>query len=493
MQNTLLAVDVGTTGVTTLLLDDQLNTLGRASQEFEQCFPAPGQVEHSAEAILGALDATLIDVLNGISEPPVAVGITNQRETVFALDLDSGRCMGRGIVWQDRRTADRCSQLRQEGREPLVRQRTGLLLDPYFSATKIEWMLAHRPGVAEAARAGHLRFCTVDALVLHHLTRGEECATDPTNAARTMLYDIEAKGWCPDLGAVFGVECEWLPPVRASVGELGLAQLPGGLNAPIRGMAGDQQAALFGQGCLEPGTLKNTYGTGCFLLLNTGATRVDSDKGLLTTLAVGPEGQSCYALEGSVFSGGLILQWLRDGLGMLETAAQSEELAASVTSSEGVHLVPAFAGLGAPYWDPDARAALLGLTRGSDRRHIARAALDAIAYQCAELIEILREDTGLAIEELRVDGGAAANNLLMGLQADMANLEVVRPDQVEATARGAAALAGVGSGLWEDPIAALAPRSQSARFGPTIDSIERAQRMGLWRAAVERVRSHPSP
>jgi glycerol kinase len=489
MSRTLLAIDAGTTGVTTILFDEQLETLARSSREFEQLFPEPGQVEHSAEAILEALDATLTEVLAGVQVAPAAVGIANQRETVFALDLESGRALGTGIVWQDRRTAGRCAELKAAGHEDMYRSRTGLVLDPYFSGTKIEWLLSQRDAVAAGARAGRVRFCTVDALIVHHLTGGKQCATDPTNASRTLLYDIDARQWSAGLGAPLGIDPDWLPTVLSSTANFGEAQLPGGLRAPIHGIAGDQQAALFGQGCVAEGSFKNTYGTGCFLLLNTGERRVDSTSGLLTTLAVGSSGEPCYALEGSVFSGGLIVQWLRDGLGILDHAAESEALAREVPDSAGVFLVPAFAGLGAPYWDPDARAALLGLTRGTRRPHIARAALEAIALQCAEIVELLRADTGLAIDELLVDGGAAANDLLLSLQADAAGLTVVRPPQVEATARGAAALAGMGVGLWPDPGAVLTTVGESDQFSPQLAGADRDEWLAGWKAAVARVRS----
>ena len=489
MTRTLLAIDAGTTGVTAILFDEHLEPLARSTREFEQLFPEPGRVEHEAQAILQALDATLAEVLRGVSDAPAAVGITNQRETVFALDLEQGRALGTGIVWQDRRTAARCGELKAAGHEDLYRARTGLVLDPYFSGTKIEWLLAQREGVADAARAGRVRFCTVDALIVQHLTAGERCATAPTNASRTLLYDIDAKDWSAELAAPLGIDLAWLPEVQPSISDFGEARLPGGLRSVIHGVAGDQQAALFGQGCLSEGSFKNTYGTGCFLLLNTGERRVDSSSGLLTTLAVGPAGAPCYALEGSVFSGGLIVQWLRDGLGILDSVAECEALAREVPDSAGVFLVPAFAGLGAPYWDPEARAALLGLTRGTRRAHIARAALEAIALQCAEIVDLLRADTGLAIDELLVDGGASANDLLLSLQADAAGLNVVRPPQVEATARGAAALAGMGVGLWQDPAEVLGARGDGERFTPHIDSAQRAEWLARWRGAVARVRS----
>jgi len=486
---TLLAVDAGTTGVTALLVDGNLRRLARANREFPQSFPRPGWVEHEAADILAAVDATIAEVLESSASEPLALGITNQRETVFALDLESGQTLGSGLVWQDRRTAERCRALREEGLEERVRAITGLLLDPYFSGTKIEWLLSERPAVAAAARAGRVRFCTVDALIVHHLTAGERLATDPTNASRTLLFDLDARAWSAELCGLFGVDPGWLPEVLPSSADFGTAHLPGGRSVPIRGIAGDQQAALFGQGGWERGDLKNTYGTGCFLLLNTGDRRVESRRGLLTTLAAGRDGDACYALEGSVFSGGLILQWLRDELGLIEDAAQSEELATSVEDSAGVYLVPAFAGLGAPYWDPDARGALLGLTRGVGRGHVARAALESIAFQCAELVEVLREETGLAIDELLVDGGAAANDFLMRTQADLAGLTVRRPADVEATSRGAAALAGVGIGLWQDPGQAGALQEEAPAFPCRLDAAGRAQRLAAWREAVARVRT----
>ncbi|MEE8469354.1 MAG: glycerol kinase GlpK [Planctomycetota bacterium] len=489
MTEHLLALDAGTTGVTALVFDQDLAPVARAYREFPQGFPQPGWVEHEARDILAALDVCLCEVLDGLSAPPVALGITNQRETVFPLDLSTGETLGPGIVWQDRRTAQRCRELSGAGHEDLYRARTGLRLDPYFSGTKIEWLLRERTGVAAAAAEGRVRFCTVDALIVHHLTGGARCATDPTNASRTLLFDIDERAWNEELCAPLGVHPDWMPEVLPSTGDFGTARLPGGIEVPIRGIAGDQQAALYGQGCWEPGSFKNTYGTGCFLLLNTGERRVDSERGLLTTLAAARDGSPCYALEGSVFSGGLVIQWLRDQLGLLTQAADSEALATSVEDSAGVFLVPAFAGLGAPYWDPDARAAILGLTRGAGKAHITRAALEAIAFQCAEVVEILRQDTGLPIESLLVDGGAAANDFLMQTQADLAGLEILRRPDVESTARGAAALAGVGVGLWSDPREAAAFQAPPTSFQPHLSESDRSQRMAAWRAAVERVRT----
>jgi glycerol kinase len=487
---TLIAVDAGTTGVTALLLDSDLRPLARAYREFPQAFPAPGRVEHDAAQILAAVDR----VLEKIASAPgaaraVALGVTNQRETVFALDRASGRALAPGIVWQDRRTAARCAELAERGAAELVRERSGLVLDPYFSATKIEWMLRETPGLAARAAAGEVVFATVDALVVHHLSG--TFATDPTNAARTMLFSLARRAWDAELCALFGVAPTWLPEVRPSTGDFGAARIPGlGRELPIRGVAGDQQAALFGQGCFDAGALKITFGTGCFLLLNTGARRVDSSAGLLTTLALDRRGAPCFAIEGSVFVAGALIQWLRDQLGIIARASDVEALAASVPDSGGVTIVPAFAGLGAPHWDSGARGAILGLTRGSGRAHIARAALEAIALQNAELIELLRAESGLEVAEVLADGGAAANDLLMQLSADFAGARFRRPVDVEATARGAAALAGLAAGLWSDLADAGALRERPQEFEPSLSERARAACQAEWRAAVKRVRTN---
>lgn len=485
-----LAIDAGTTGVTAIAFDLTLRPVARAYAEFAQGFPSPGLVEHRAEDILEAVDSTVARAVAEAGGPPCAVGITNQRETLFALSRSTGRALTPGIVWQDRRTASRCVELREAGHAQEVAARTGLVIDPYFSATKAEWMLRNVPAVRAAADGGDLGFLTVDGLVVHHLTRGERWVTDPTNASRTMLFDIDARAYAPSLLELFGVEEGCMPEVVPSGGVFGDAHLPGVEGTvPIRGVLGDQQSALFGQGCFAPGAMKTTYGTGCFLLLNTGARRVDSGAGLLTTLAVDGEGAPCYALEGSAFAGGTVVQWLRDELGIIEDAAQSEELARSVPDTGGVVLAPAFAGLGAPHWDPDARAALLGLTRGSSRAHIARAALEAIAHQCADLVDALREDSGEAVAEMLVDGGAARNDLLMQRQADFAGLRVVRPGEVEATARGAAAMAAIGAGLMEPADVAAALAAESRTFEP--DGAGVAAERDRWRDAIARVRSAP--
>lgn len=492
MSTSILALDAGTTGVTGLLFDADLRPLARAYREFPQHFPRPGRVEHEATEILAALDAVLDELLAHPRAAGVAaIGITNQRETVFPLERKSGRALRSGIVWQDRRTAARCAELRDAGHETMMHRRTGLLCDPYFSATKIEWMLADDESLRRRTDAGEVVFATVDTLVLAHLTGGEVLATDRTNASRTLLFDIDRREWSEELCALFGIDRAWLPPVFPSVAPFGRSTpaRTGGRALPIHGVAGDQQAALFGQGGFEPGSLKATYGTGSFLVLNTGAQRVDSSRGLLTTLAVGRDGGTIHALEGSVFVSGAAVQFLRDQLGLIESADEIEALARQAPDAGGISFVPAFAGLGAPYWDADARGAILGLTRGSTRAQLARATLEAIALQNAELIEILREDSGLPLDTLLADGGAATNDLLLQLQADFAGLEVVRPSDVEATARGAAALAGVGIGLWRDPGEAGAFRDSPARFPAAPIDPPRAVRLEAWRAAVARVRS----
>ena len=488
----LLAVDAGTTGVTALLIDAGLGVVAREYAEFPQHYPHPGWVEHDATELLGALDAVVGAALARPEAAGVrAIGGTNQRETGFPLERASGRALGRGIVWQDRRTSERCAELRAEGLGALVRRRTGLLLDPYFSATKIEWMLRTDGALHDRARAGEVVFGTVDTLVIAHLSGGTTFVTDQTNAARTMLYDIDARRFDAELCARLGIEVDWLPTVIGSTGAFATTHpdRTGGRALPVHGVAGDQQAALFGQGCFDAGSFKATYGTGAFLLLNTGEERVDSDSGLVTTLAVGRDGEPCYAMEGSVFVCGAAVQFLRDQLGLIESAREVEALARSVDDAAGVVFVPAFTGLGAPYWDADARGALLGLTRGTTRAHIARATLEAMAFQNAELIDLFRAESGLAIESVLADGGAAANDLLLALQADLAGAEVRRPPSVEATARGAALLAGLGIGLWEDPGEAreLAATPDTFRPGPEADS--RAVRLAEWRRAVARVRS----
>ena len=488
---TVVALDAGTTGVTAVLFDEELRPVRRAYREFPQFFPQPGWVEHDCRAILDASDEVLGEVLDADeASDVVALGITNQRETIFPMDPGIDEALRAGIVWQDRRTSERCQALREDPGEAEIRKRTGLVIDPYFSATKIEWMLENHRDLRERAEGGGVTFCTVDTMLIQHLTEQEVCATDPTNASRTMLYNIERRDWDKYLCDLFGVDLEWLPDVRPSVGDFGTTSVDViGREIPIRGVAGDQQAALFGQGCWEAGDFKSTYGTGCFLLLHTGAERVESSRGLLTTLAVARDGKPAYAVEGSVFVGGAVVQWLRDQLEFFDSADQSEALARSVDDAGGVFVVPAFTGLGAPYWDADARGAILGITRGTSRAHVARAALENIAFQNADLIDVLREESGLEITALRADGGATANDLLMQLQSDLAQVRVVRPRTIEATARGAALLAGLGAGLWSDPAAPAGLADDETTFEPSIDAATAAGRLAEWRRAVARVRS----
>ncbi|MCB9906081.1 MAG: glycerol kinase GlpK [Planctomycetes bacterium] len=486
----LIGLDAGTTGVTAIVYSKDLVPVRRAYREFPQHFPASGWVEHEAHEIRAAVDHVLGEVLAGIDQPVAALGITNQRETVFAVNRRTGKPYGAGIVWQDRRTSQRCQALRSEGVEPLVRARTGLVLDPYFSATKMQWLLENREGVRGAAQSGDLVFCTVDSLVLQMLCSGERWYTEPTNACRTMLFDLDQRAWASKLTDLFEIPHDCLPEVRPSAGMFGMAQLPGGRNVPVMGMAGDQQAALFGQGCLAEGDFKITYGTGCFLVLNTGKVRVQPDGGLLTTLALDAQGQTCYAVEGSIFVGGAVIQWLRDGLGILSSASESESVARSVPDTGGVVLIPAFAGLGAPHWDPDARAALLGMTRGTQRAHIVRAALESIAWQCTDIVELLRDSTGYPVPHVRVDGGAVRNDLLMQMQADFAQAEIWRAQDIESTARGAAALAGLAAGIWSPGPTESAPRDDADRFRPGVPPEALVARREAWLDGLRRVSSH---
>lgn len=496
-----LSIDAGTTGMTAMAFDLDMRPVARAYQEFPQHFPQPGHVEHVAAEILAALDRTMGDVLGELGRAPSAIGITNQRETIFALDIESGKALAPGLVWQDRRTAERCRQLKEAGHEESVSLKSGLVLDPYFSASKMEWLLGNSPDVQAAAERRTLRFATVDALILHHLTGGERFVTEATNASRTMLVDLSSPLEYDDqLLDLFGVERWMLPEILPSAADFGEALIQGArlgcggeldgkmcCAVPISGVLGDQQAALYGQGCWDAGALKNTYGTGCFLLLNTGAKRVRSKAGLLTTIAADRTGQPAFALEGSSFAGGTVIQWMRDQLGIFSDARDSEELARSVEDTGGVVLVPAFAGLGSPHWDPDARAAIFGMTRGTGRAHIARAGLDAIALQCADLIDAMRSDSGAEISELLVDGGAAANGYLMQRQADLAALMVLRPLDLDSTARGAAALAAVGAGLLGDPAEAGAFRDEGKRFAPAEPSETLRADRRRWDDAVTRV------
>ena len=476
----LLALDQGTTSSRAILFDPAGGVVARAQQEFPQVFPRPGWVEHDPEAIWASQAAVLNDVLGG--GDVAALGITNQRETTVVWDRETSTPVYNAIVWQDRRTADACQRLRDDGVEELVAEKTGLLLDPYFSATKLAWILDHVDGARERAEAGKLAFGTIDSWLVWKLTGGARHVTDPSNASRTMLFDIHAGEWDDELCRLFNVPHAMLPEICGSAEVVGHG--PGRI--PIAGMAGDQQAALFGQACLQAGQAKNTYGTGCFLLMNTGGEAVRSRHRLLTTVAWRLAGETTYALEGSVFVGGAVVQWLRDGLGLVEHASEIEELARSVPDSGDVYLVPAFVGLGAPHWDPHARGVLVGITRGTGAGHVARAALDGIAFQVADILDAMQQDAALPLTELRVDGGASANDLLLQIQADLQQLPVVRPTVTETTARGAAFLAGLGAGLYDscEEIAAL--WQPDRRFAPELPPEIARTRRSRWAKALTR-------
>ncbi|MBI1797862.1 MAG: glycerol kinase GlpK [Candidatus Eisenbacteria bacterium] len=489
MNDLVLAIDQGTTGTTALLIDAGGRVRGRGYAELPQHFPRPGWVEHDGNEIWTSVLAAVARATAAarVRRGRIAtIGITNQRETVLLWDRRTGRPVSRAIVWQDRRTAERCAELERRGLRSDIRRRTGLVLDPYFSATKLEWMLANVTGARTRARAGRLAFGTVDTWLLWKLTGGRVHATDPTNASRTMLFHIGRRRWDPDLLDRFGVPASVLPRVMPSSGAFGVTRgvrgLPDGI--PIAGIAGDQQAALFGQGCVTAGRSKNTYGTGCFLLLHTGARRVVSRAGLLTTIACGPNGEAAYALEGSVFIAGAALQWLRDGLGLIRRAADSEAIARRIGGSAGVVLVPAFVGLGAPYWRADVRGALFGLTRGTTRDHVVRAALESLAFQTRDLVEAMAADAGRRVTALRVDGGASANDLLMQYQADLLGVPVERPRVIETTALGAGLLAGLGVGLWRSHRDLDRARAIERVFTPRRGRAWREAEYRRWRAAV---------
>jgi glycerol kinase len=473
----IVAIDEGTTGVSAIRVDSTGRQVDRAYSEFRQIYPRPGWVEHDPEEIWRAT----LDVLRKVVPDPsdvAAIGITNQRETSVVWDRRSGKPVYNAVVWQCRRTAAACEALRKRGLEKTVRKKTGLVLDAYFSATKIRWILENvRP-------KGELAFGTIDTWLLWNLTGGRVHATDPTNASRTMLYDIDRRQWDEDLLRIFRIPRALLPEVRGSVDRFGVTERELlGREIPVVGIAGDQQAALFGQGCTQPGSMKNTYGTGGFLMVNSGKRRQDSRAGLLTTLACGPRGESVYALEGAVFIAGAAIQYLRDSLGLIGKASDTEALARSIPSTGGVYFIPAFVGLGAPYWDQEARGAIVGLTRGSGRAEVARAALEAIAYQTRDMTEA----AGVRVRELRVDGGAVENDFLMQFQADLLGARIVRPKTVGATALGAAYLAGIGSGLF--PSRASLPLDVDRVFEPAMPRREANALFQGWQRAVRRVLS----
>lgn len=473
-----LAIDEGTTGVTCLVVGADGHVQSRGYREITQHYPAPGLVEHDADEIFQRTCEAAREALAGATSTVRALGITNQRETIVLWDRTTGRPVHRAIVWQDRRTARRCASLARKAK--WIQQKTGLVTDPYFSATKLEWLL-NEHGAAKARAS--LAAGTIDSWLIWRLTNGAVHATDHTNASRTMLYDIDNRAWSPPLCQLFGVPLEVLPDVRVSSGDFGTSHASHlGLSIPIRGVAGDQQAALFGQGCWAPGRAKNTYGTGAFLLLNTGRKRPKGGQGILTTVACGPRGEPLYALEASIFIAGAAVQWLRDGLGIIAQAGETEALAGSLDSNDGVYFVPALVGLGAPWWEPNARGTIVGLTRGSGRAHLARAALEAMAYGTADVMESMVKVSRQRFKSLRVDGGASANDWLMQFQADVIGLPVERPANIETTAMGAAGLAGIAAGVWASADDFMAAQ-QVTRLAPRRRTDIGALRAG-WRTAV---------
>jgi glycerol kinase len=480
----ILAIDQGTTGTTVLLVNEEGEVAESVYAELTQIYPRPGWVEHDPEEIWRSTARLIRDLLSrsGISPSRVkAIGITNQRETTIVWDAKTDEPVHNAIVWQCRRTADMCDQLREKGLEGKIRDKTGLVLDPYFSATKLAWI------VRNIKPEGELLFGTVDSWLIWRMTGGKTHATDQTNASRTMLFNIHELRWDEELVEIFDVGSVKLPEVLPAVARYGMAQEPSEIRGiPICGVAGDQQASLFGQACFERGETKNTYGTGCFLMMQTGESPVDSKGGLLTTLACSLTGEPRYALEGSVFVTGAAVQWLRDGLGIIESAAQSEEMALSVDDTGGVYVVPAFTGLGAPYWDSRARGAILGITRGTRREHIVRATLEAIAHQTADVMEAMERDSGMKIPRLRVDGGGSANNFLMQFQSDILDLPVERSRHKETTSLGAAYLAGLAVEMWDlDQIRSL--HKVDRVFTPQMRNERRIELRGKWKEAVRRV------
>lgn len=484
----ILALDQGTTSSRALLIDRDGKVQSTAQEEFEQHYPKPGWVEHDPEQIWQSQLKVAQKVVSQLKpgESIVGLGITNQRETTLLWDRRSGKAIYKAIVWQDRRTAGLCETWKDAGHGPKVQEKTGLIIDAYFSASKIRWLLDEVPGAKEAAARGDLAFGTIDSWLIWKLTKGRMHATDVTNACRTMLFNIKTRQWDDELLELFGIPKSLLPEVRGCseiYREIDKSLI--GIAAPIAGVAGDQHAALFGQLCLEPGMIKNTYGTGCFLMLNIGEKPTPSKNKLLTTIAWELAGKLTYALEGSVFIGGAAVQWLRDGLGIIKHSKEVEVLAARVPDNGGVYFVPAFTGMGAPYWDPYARGTIIGLTRGTTREHIARATLEAIAFQTRDVIEAMRADAGIPLKELRVDGGASINPHLMQFQADLLAAHVVRPKHLESTALGAAYFAGLATGFFQSPDALRKLWQRDATYEAKMDDKERARLYKMWQAAVQ--------
>ncbi|MEM9459147.1 MAG: glycerol kinase GlpK [Myxococcota bacterium] len=485
----ILAIDQGTTGTTCLVVDTDLHVLAKVNHEFPQHFPQPGWVEHDPDELWGSVVQAITDVLAASGAPAeriATIGITNQRETSLLWDRKDGRALHRALVWQDRRTAPSCAALKDAGHEPRVRELTGLVIDPYFSATKLRWVLDHVAGARARAEAGALAAGTIDTYLLWRLTGGTVHATEPSNASRTLLWPLAGGDWNDELCALFEIPRAVLPQVLPCAGEFGRTRgvpgLPDGI--PVGGIAGDQQSALFGQACFAEGQAKCTYGTGAFALLNTGSRVVHSEHGLLSTVAWQLGEDTTYCLEGSSFMAGAVVQWLRDQLGIIEQAADVEALARSVDDSGGVVLVPGHAGLGAPHWRPNARGLIRGITRGTGRGHLARAALEGIALQIADLLEAMAADLGAPVERLRVDGGAAANDLLMQIQSDLLGIDLDRPTMLETTALGAISLAGLGVGLWPDTAALEQAWKRDRQFSPAGNPEQIAVLRQAWQAAI---------
>ncbi len=481
----ILTIDQGTTGTTALLVDENGAVQAKAYRDFKQYYPRPGWVEHDAEEIWQTVLDTSGELLDN-RKPPQAIGITNQRETIVLWDRESGQPVAPAIVWQDRRTSGICKELKDAGREPDIRQKTGLLLDPYFSGTKLKWLLDHNLEFRHQAETGKLAAGTIDSWLIWKLTGGTVHATDYTNASRTLLFDLKARDWSDDLLDLFHIPRNLLPEARPSACEFGrTVDGPWGAGVLVCGVAGDQQAALFGQGCFQSGLAKNTYGTGCFFLSHRGENSTVSDAPILTTMAASAELEPLYAVEGSVFIAGAAVQWLRDEMGLIQDSAECEPVALSVNDTGGVYVIPAFSGLGAPHWNSDARGAILGITRGTNRAHIVRATLEAIAFQVADLVSI--PELGSGIVELRVDGGACRNDLLMQMQADLLGIPVNRPKNIETTATGAAYLAGLGAGIWNSTEDLGALREVDRIFEPQMSENERMERIQEWHKALKRV------
>ena len=489
----IMAIDQGTTGSRAMVVNSKGEVVSNAYKEFPQIYPMPGWVEHDPEVIW---ETTLSVMKQSMDKADVgsdnirAIGITNQRETTVLWDKNTLKPIGNAIVWQCRRSSSICDDLKRQGLSPLFQEKTGLVIDAYFSATKIKWMLDNIRDARKRARAGEIAFGTIDSWLIAKLTKGKVHVTDYTNASRTLIFNIHEKEWDTELLGIFDIPVEMLPRVVPSSGVAGQTD-PSilGTAIPIAGIAGDQQAALFGQACFDKGQVKNTYGTGCFMLLNLGDASVKPTNGLLLTLACNAEGKPCYALEGSVFIAGAVIQWLRDGLGLIESAAQSQDIAMLVEDTGGVYLVPAFAGLGAPYWDMYARGAITGITRSTTKAHIVRAALEGIAYQIKDLAQAFEETTGEMLTELRVDGGASRNDLLMQFQSDILGIPVNRSSYIESTGMGAAFLAGLSTGMWESGNEIKALRATERRFEPSITQGKRDELYAGWLDAVERVKS----